>query len=292
MKILIVGATGMLGYSLFRNLSNYADLDVYGTVRSLEGKEQFFEKLLSNIITNIDITNIGELDKIIEKLKPSVVINCIGLIKQHEKENSTIESIYINALFPHQLANSCDKYAAKLIHFSTDCVFSGDKGNYLEQDLPDAQNMYGRTKLIGEVSVGKHLTLRTSIIGHELSSKVSLIDWFLSQENSTKGFTKAIFSGIPTCHIAKILFEYVLPNSSLTGLYHLSVEPINKYELLNKVAARYAKLIEINKSGSFVTDKSLDSSRFTNQTGYKPPTWDTLIEEMHLDYLKLYDRQT
>ena len=285
---MIVGATGMLGYSLFSNLSDYAELDVFGTVRSIKGKEHFFEKYIPNIISNIDITNIDDLDDTIERINPHVVINCIGLIKQHEKENSTIESIYINSLFPHQLAKLCDKHSSKLIHFSTDCVFSGNKGNYIETDIPDANNMYGRTKFIGEVVDNRHLTLRTSIIGHELSSNVSLIDWFLSQKNNTKGFTKAVFSGLPTCHIAKVLCDYVLPNNSLTGLYHLSVKPINKYDLLTKVSSQYSKIIEVEESDSFVTDKSLDSMRFINETGYKVPTWDALIEEMHIDYLKRY----
>ncbi|MEZ9349955.1 dTDP-4-dehydrorhamnose reductase family protein [Vibrio splendidus] len=288
MKILIVGSTGMLGYSLFNSLSSYSEHDVYGTVRSIEGKERFFNKFQSNIIPNIDITNIEELDLIIGKIKPNVVINCIGLIKQHEKENSTIESIYINALFPHQLASLCDKNAVKLIHFSTDCVFSGNKGGYCENDTPDAPSMYGRTKLIGEIDDDKHLTLRTSIIGHELSSTVSLIDWFLNQENSTNGFTKAIFSGIPTCHIAKVLNDYVLPNYNLTGLFHLSVEPINKYDLLKKVSFQYGKEIEINESDTFVTNKSLDSTLFMKITGYRPPSWDSLVKEMHVDYMKTY----
>ncbi|MGS4880497.1 dTDP-4-dehydrorhamnose reductase family protein [Photobacterium damselae] len=289
MRILVVGATGMLGYSIFSNLSESENLDVYGTVRNIDGLDKFF---LSNnkLISNIDVNNFKSLERAVTAIKPDVVINCIGLIKQHDVSKQHIESININALLPHKIAQLCDTFEARLIHFSTDCVFDGKTGNYIESDLPTATDLYGKSKCLGEVDYGKHVTLRTSIIGHELKSSVSLIDWFLSQESSTvQGFSKAIFSGLPTAYIAKVLKDYVLPNSSLSGLYQLSVDPIDKYTLISTVAAVYKKQIKIEKFEGFVIDRSLNSAKFREATGFIPPSWDELVEFMHTDYIKRYN---
>ncbi|WP_345853975.1 SDR family oxidoreductase [Shewanella algae] len=288
MNVLILGATGMLGYSLFSNLSDNAELTVKGTVRNIHGKRAYFEKYQDKLLQGVDVTDIASLEKTIIETKPDVVINCIGLIKQHSISKQHIDAIKINALLPHELANLCDRFQARLIHFSTDCVFTGKKGLYTEDDLPDARDLYGTSKCLGEVSYGNHLTLRTSIIGHELNSSVSLVDWFLSQQGATKGFSKAVFSGLPTCYIAKLLVETIFPNSELSGLYHLSVEPIDKFALLNLVAKVYEKEIEINKSTEIVIDRSLDSTRFRTATNFKPPLWAELVEYMHQDFVKRY----
>ncbi|ENP8456972.1 SDR family oxidoreductase [Photobacterium damselae] len=288
MRILVVGATGMLGYSIFSNLSEAENLDVYGTVRNIDGLDKFF---LSNdkLISNIDVNNFKSLERAVTAIKPDVVINCIGLIKQHDVSKRHIDSISINALLPHKIAQLCDTLEARLIHFSTDCVFDGKTGNYVESDLPTATDLYGRSKCLGEVDYGKHVTLRTSIIGHELKSSVSLIDWFLSQEGSTvKGFSKAIFSGLPTAYIAKVIKDYVLPNLFLSGLYQLSVDPIDKYTLISKVAYVYNKQIKIEKFEDFEIDRSLNSAKFREETGFIPPSWDELVEFMHSDYIKRY----
>lgn len=288
MKVLVLGATGMLGYSLFSKLNEYSHLDVYGTVRSISGKEHFFGKNANKLINNIDVNILDDIEKTIQLIQPNIVLNCIGLIKQHEKSKQYISAIQINSMLPHQLASICDNYNSRLIHFSTDCVFDGKLGNYQENDLPTAMDLYGRSKCLGEVSYGHHLTLRTSIIGHELTSSVSLIDWFLSQENEVNGFSKAIFSGLPTCYIAKILAELVFINSELSGMYHLSAKPIDKYTLISLVAKYYNKIIKINKDTDFVIDRSLDSTRFNKLTGFTAPSWDWLIEYMHNDYQKRY----
>jgi len=288
MKILVIGATGMLGYSLFSNLSEYPKLDVYGTVRSLEGKEHFFINYLPKVISDIDVSRLDDLEAEIANVKPSIVINCIGLIKQHGISKQYVDAISINSLLPHALAAICDLFDAKLIHFSTDCVFTGNKGDYLESDMPDAQDLYGKSKCLGEVDYGPHLTLRTSIIGHELSSSVSLIDWFLSQQDKTKGFSKAIFSGLPTCVIAKILAENILPNEDLSGLYQLSVDPIDKCSLLKLVASIYEKKITIEESEELVINRSLNSEPLRKSIDLTIPTWDSLITDMHSDYEKRY----
>lgn len=218
-----------------------------------------------------------------------VVINCIGLIKQHDVAKQHVEAIEINALLPHKIAQLCDRVGARLIHFSTDCVFDGKAGNYLETDLPTATDLYGKSKCLGEVDYGQHITLRTSIIGHELKSSVSLIDWFLNQKGFVRGFSKAVFSGLPTAYVAKVLEDYVLPNPSLSGLYQLSVDPIDKFSLISKVADVYNKQIEIERFEDFVIDRSLNSIKFREKTGFVPPSWDELVAFMHSDYSKRYN---
>nr|WP_279611082.1 SDR family oxidoreductase [Vibrio gelatinilyticus] len=289
-KVLVIGTTGMLGYSIFANLSELSNLDVYGTVRTVNGLEKFFPST-DKLIPNVDVKDFETLERAISAAKPDVVINCIGLIKQHDVSKQHVEAIEINALLPHKIAQLCDTIDARLIHFSTDCVFDGKVGDYLESDLPTATDLYGKSKCLGEVDYGKHVTLRTSIIGHELKSSVSLIDWFLSQEGSVRGFSKAVFSGLPTAYVAKVLADYVLPNSSLSGLYQLSVDPIDKYSLISKVADVYNKQIEIEKFEDFVIDRSLNSSKFREETGFVPPSWDELVKFMHSDYVKRYSNE-
>lgn len=288
MNVLILGATGMLGYSLFSNLADNPALNVMGTVRNLTGKGAFFVQYQKQILQGIDVTNIASLEQAIITTKPEVVINCIGLIKQHDIAKEHVAAIEINALLPHQLAALCDQHGARLIHFSTDCVFDGKQGMYQEADLPTATDLYGKSKCLGEVSYGRHLTLRTSIIGHELDSAVSLVDWFLSQSGAVNGFSKAVFSGVPTCYIAKLLADNILNRPEICGLYHLSVEPINKHNLISLVADIYGKDIEINESTQLVIDRSLDSSRLREELDLTVPSWNELIEFMHNDYLTRY----
>lgn len=288
MEVLILGATGMLGYSLFSNLAENPALNVKGTVRSLADKTAFFEQYQTQLLKGIDVTDIASIEQAIIDAKPEVVINCIGLIKQHDIAKQHVAAIEINALLPHQLAALCDQYDARLIHFSTDCVFDGKQGMYHETDLPTATDLYGKSKCLGEVNYGRHLTLRTSIIGHELDSAVSLVDWFLNQEGEVNGFSKAVFSGLPTCYIAKLLAKKILNNADVSGLYHLSVEPIDKFSLISLLAEIYGKDIVINESTQLVIDRSLDSSRLRQAIGFTPPSWRELIEFMHNDYLKRY----
>ncbi|PKG37975.1 dTDP-4-dehydrorhamnose reductase family protein [Psychromonas sp. Urea-02u-13] len=289
MKVLIIGATGMLGYSLFKNLNDAEQFDVYGTVRSTKGKEVFFSNCEDRIFKGVDVSDLATVDAVIKELKPDVILNCIGLIKQHSISKSHVDAVAINSLLPHQLASLCDSYFCKLIHFSTDCIFDGKKGFYKENDTADAQDLYGRSKCLGEIDYAPHLTLRTSIIGHELNSTASLVDWFLSQENTTKGFSKAIFSGLPTCVIARLLIDKILPNQELNGLYQLSVEPIDKFTLLNLIAETYSKKIEIIESTDLQIDRSLNSKRLRDVLNLEIPSWEVLISEMHDDFKNRYE---
>jgi len=284
-KILILGVTGMLGHTLFARLSERKNFSVYGTARNGEkraGPTAF--RLPQKIYENVDVYNFDSVLRVMRDIKPNVVVNCVGIVKQLPESKDPLISIMINSLFPHQLARACKSEKARMIHVSTDCVFSGKKGAYAEQDFPDADDLYGRTKLLGEVDYPHCVTLRTSIIGHEVKGKHGLIEWFLAQEGRVRGFTRALYSGFPTVEMGTIIADYVIPNKDLSGLYHVSSEPISKYDLLRLVAERYGKKVEIEPFADFVIDRSLDSNRFREATGYNPPPWPELVNAMYIDF--------
>jgi len=285
-NILIFGVTGMLGNTLFRSLSKNSSLNVFGTQREKDGLQFFDEILQRKIIRNVQATNANSVQSAFEIAKPDIVMNCIGVIKQLSASSEVLKTVPINTLFPHVLAETCSQKKCRLVLISTDCVFSGTKGRYIETDFPDCYDVYGRSKLLGEIhDSDKVLTLRTSIIGHEIFSNKSLVDWFLSQVHQVRGFTKAIYSGLPTAELARVIEKFVIPNDSLHGLYHVASDPINKYELLKIVARIYNKQIEIQPSEGLVIDRSLVAKKFSTDTGYEPPSWETLIISMHEDYV-------
>ncbi|MDD4962509.1 MAG: SDR family oxidoreductase [Gallionella sp.] len=276
-----MGVTGMLGSAMFRVMSEDKNLDVYGTTRGVTLNHHFSVELSSKIVSGVDVEHHDSLIKAFAVTQPDVVVNCIGLVKQLADANDPLQAVPINTLLPHRLATLCQAVSARLVHISTDCVFSGTKGNYLETDFPDAYDLYGRSKLLGEVDYPHAITLRTSIIGHELSGQRSLVNWFLAQQGATKGFTQAIFSGLPTVELATIVRDVVLPRSQLHGLYHVASQPINKFDLLGLIASVYGKDIEIIPSAELVIDRSLNASRFNQATGYTPPDWSVLVARMH-----------
>jgi dTDP-4-dehydrorhamnose reductase len=281
-KILVIGVTGMLGNALFSELAKYPNIETYGTARSF--KNYLPKELAEKVITGVDIDNFDSLVRVFDRVKPDVVLNCVGLIKQLPSAEDTELAIKMNALFPHQLARLAAASGSRLIHFSTDCVFDGENGPYKESDPSDAKDIYGKTKFLGELHYDHCLTIRTSIIGHGFESHVSLIDWFLSQNGTTKGYTKVIYSGFPTVEIARIIAQYVLPNSKLRGLYQVSSDPISKYDLLKIVAKVYGKKIKLEPYPDVVSDRSLDSTRFRQDTGYTPPSWEELAKKMFAYY--------
>lgn len=282
MNILILGASGMLGSTVFKYFSDNSDHRVYGTLRSRAGMDHFSPAQAEFLLCGIDVLDADSLASAFVKADPDVVINCVGLIKQLADAKDPLTALPLNSMLPHRLSALCAIAGARLIHISTDCVFLGDKGNYKESDVSDCQDLYGKSKYIGEVHDQAHaITLRTSIIGHELNSQTSLVDWFLAQQGTVKGFTKAIFSGLPTVELARVMLEVVIPQPQLAGLFHVSVAPIDKYTLLQKVADVYGKQITIVPNDSLVIDRSLDSTRFQDASGYAPPDWDQLIRQMH-----------
>jgi len=271
----------MLGNAITRHFVDAGNFRITGTVRSKRNINLFPKHVQPNIVSGVDTDKFDSVRTLITKHKPDVVINCVGLVKQLSDSNDPLIVMPINALFPHKLAQLCFEYGARLVHISTDCVFSGSKGMYTENDYADGRDLYGLSKLIGEVDYSNAVTMRTSIIGHELNSNHSLVDWFLSQNDDVKGFKRAIFSGLPTVEIAQVISEFVIPNKQLIGVYHLSAEPISKYDLLSLVAKVYQKDIRIKENNDFVINRSLDSSRFRAETGYSPPSWESLIYKMH-----------
>lgn len=281
MKVLVLGAAGMLGSAMFRVLSGSPELLVYGTGRSESARRYFSIEQSNRLIIGVDVENNDSLVRSFSAARPDVVINCVGLVKQLADASDPLQAVPINTLLPHRLAALCQATGARLVHISTDCVFSGSKGNYLESDFPDADDLYGRSKLLGEVDYPHAITLRTSIIGHELTGQRSLVSWFLAQQKSIKGFTKAVFSGLPTAELACVVRDLVLPRPDLRGLYHIAAKPINKFDLLNLVATAYEKDIEIIPDESLVIDRSLNADRFKESTGYMAPEWPSLVQSMY-----------
>ncbi len=280
-KVLVLGATGMLGNAVLRLFAQSAGYEVVGSARSTSALGLFPANLSGRLICGVDVENMDSLISLFTKTRPDVVINCIGLVKQLADANDPLAAIPINALLPHRLARLCGMAGARLIHMSTDCIFSGAKGRYTEADESDAKDLYGRSKYLGEVDYPNAITLRTSIIGHELSGAHSLVGWFLAQQVSARGFRRAIFSGLPTVELARIILDHVIPHRELHGVYHVSAEPINKFDLLSLIAKAYGKNIDIAPDDKLVIDRSLDSSRFRVATGYQPQPWPELVRRMY-----------
>jgi dTDP-4-dehydrorhamnose reductase len=283
MRVLIVGVAGMLGHKLWQSYGER--YDTWGTLRS--GYSTVAQYGLFNperLITGVDVFDFDRVIEALAKIQPDVVINCVGIIKQLPTAKDPIISLTVNSLFPHRLANLCRAAGARLIHISTDCVFNGRRGMYKDDDVADAEDLYGRTKYLGEVGAPGCLTLRTSIIGRELNSVSGLVEWFLSNRGkAVRGFDRAIYSGFTTLAMARIIGDVIDEQPALEGMYQGSSEPIDKYQLLCLVKEAYQADIEITPDSSVQINRSLDSSRFRAATGFTPPSWPEMIAEMAAD---------
>jgi dTDP-4-dehydrorhamnose reductase len=280
MKILVLGASGMLGFAVLRVLAENISFEVWGSSRSEWIKNYYPKKIAKQLIIGVNIEDNDSVMNLFTHIKPNIVVNCIGLVKQMQSSSDPLCAIPINSIFPHRLNRICELLGARLIHISTDCVFSGRKGFYSESDESDATDLYGRSKYLGEVNYPNSITLRTSIIGHELNSMNGLISWFLSQNGIVKGYKNAIFSGLTTNELARVIKDYVIPKSELMGTYHVAAEPISKYDLLNLVKDVYNKSIEIEPDEKYIINRSLNAKRFMEASGYVAPKWQTLIVQM------------
>ena len=279
-RILIYGANGMLGHKLFQQLG--AIFEVFGTIR---GKFETVEKYgifdQAKIIEEVSATDIASVEAAIQTAQPDVVINAIGIVKQVPSAKNVITALEINSIFPHRLAEFGEKYGFRLITISTDCVFNGVKGFYNEEDIANATDLYGKSKNLGEVVGPNCLTIRSSIIGRELDSSHSLIEWFLSNRGKTvKGFANAKYSGFPTIVFADIIASLITDHKELSGLHHIAAEPINKFDLLTLVNKYYDTGVTLERDEEFTIDRSLDGSRFTKLTGFKPQPWEEMIKQM------------
>jgi len=271
----------MLGHVVFHVLSEEKKWKVFGVNRSVNSKNLFPGKLARRLISGIDLTNRDSLCKTFEKVKPDLVINCVSLSKTLRNLNSPVDFIQTYALLPHQISLCCKNFGARLISISTDGVFSGKKGKYTESDLPDANDLYGVTKLLGEVNNQHSVIIRTSIIGPELFDGNGLLSWFLSQDKICNGYRKVMFSGLPTILLAQIIRDYIIPNPHIFGLYHVAAESISKFDLLQLIAKIYGKSISIIPIDNPIFDRSLDSKKFQLATNYVIPSWPKLIKTMH-----------
>lgn len=276
----MVGASGMLGHKLIQAWNerfevwttfkgNFTDYENYG----------IFDK--KRTLELIDAEKFETVEKALFEICPQVVFNAVGIIKQLPTSKNVIKTLTINSIFPHRLAESAEKINARLINISTDCVFDGEKGNYTEKDISNATDVYGKSKNLGEVTGKNCLTLRTSIIGRELQTSHSLVEWFLSHRGKkVKGFVNAIYSGFPTIVLADIIADLIENHQNLSGLYHVSAEPINKFELLELINEAYQADIEIEPFADFKIDRSLDSTKFRKETGFNPLSWREMIKIM------------
>lgn len=283
MRILITGGNGMLGHKLVQRLS--ANFDVYATLRgsfSDVGLFGIFERGL--IIENVDLIDESAIRRAVELVRPDVVINAAGVIKQRPTSKDVVNTLLVNSILPHRLAALGHEFGFRVIVISTDCVFSGTKGNYSEDDSADALDLYGRSKNLGEIDGDDCLTIRTSIIGRELQTGHSLVEWLLSNKGGkVKGFSRAIYSGFPTIVFADIISNLLSEHKALSGTYHISSDPIDKYTLLELINDAYRARIEIEPDETFAIDRSLDSSRFRSETGFKPASWNEMVDRMASD---------
>lgn len=279
MRILILGGDGMLGHQLLKSLAPRHEIKV--TLRQdLEAYASYQLFNYDNAYTGIDVRSLARLTEVLADFRPDAVINAVGIVKQRPTAKESIPSLEINALLPHRLSILCKAAGARLIHLSTDCVFNGKKGNYQENDPSDAEDLYGKTKYLGEAQDSHCLTLRTSIIGRELSRKKSLLEWFLAQNGTINGFTKAIYTGFTTLEMSRIIEKMLINHPEASGVYQVSSDPINKYDLLLLFREKLDHEIEIIADDTFCCDRSLDSSRFREEFSYMPPSWEMMIEEL------------
>lgn len=281
MKILVLGGDGMLGHQLLKQLGSQHNLrvTVRGALHSY-GSHGLFHA--GNTFDNVDVRSTDRLMETLASFTPDAVINAVGIVKQRAEARESIPSLELNSLLPHRLAIICQAMGARLVHISTDCIFSGRTGNYKETDASDAEDLYGKSKFLGEVHEKHCVTLRTSIIGPELSRKSGLLEWFLAQRGRVYGYKNAIFSGLTTQELSRVIDLLLTSFPDASGLYHVSSEPISKFDLLELVRERFQLDTEVFPQHEFRCDRSLDSTLFRNRFGYLPPDWTSMIDEVTL----------
>jgi len=286
MRILVAGGSGMLGHKVFQVLNSR--FDVYATFREAYrswGQHPLFAAARADhLLSGVDATDWDSVVRALAQVRPDAVVNCIGIVKQLPEAGDPLLSLSINALFPHRLAYLCAASGARLLHISTDCVFSGRKGNYTESDVPDAEDLYGRTKLLGEVSRPGCLTIRTSIIGRDLKKQSALLEWFLSHRGGhVRGYRNSLYSGLTTLAMAHIIGDILTDYPHLSGLYQVSSSPISKYDLLVKIRAAMQLDIEIEPHDDPPCNRSLSAARFIAATGDRIPSWDEMVAGLASD---------
>jgi dTDP-4-dehydrorhamnose reductase len=280
MRILILGGDGMLGHQCLRHLRQkhevyvtlHQPLDAYAAFGLFDPERTF---------DGVDVRSCERLIEVMAKARPQAVINGVGIVKQRGSAKEAAPSIEMNAMLPHRLAVLCRSAGARLLQISTDCVFSGRKGRYTEQDPSDAEDLYGKTKFLGEVHDAHGLTLRTSYIGLELDRQQGLVEWFLAQRGRTRGFRRAIYSGVTTSELSRLIERIFTSHPELSGLWHVASAPIDKHDLLSRLSARLGRTdVSIAPDDTFVCDRSLCADALERAIGYRPPSWDDMLAEL------------
>lgn len=286
-RVLILGGTGMLGHKVLQHALT-RDADVWCTIRGSRAESGLdavvADGTAARIVEGIDAINWPDVEGVLREIRPRVVVNCVGIVKQRPEAKAAIPSITINALLPHRLAAALSDWNGRLVHISTDCVFSGRRGHYTEDDLPDAEDLYGRSKLLGEVAGPNAVTLRTSMIGRELREHRSLLDWALQQDGQTiRGFRRAFYSGLTTNELARVIWRLIEEHPDLSGLYQVASGTITKYDLLRLIVDIFGLETRVEPDDTFFCDRSLVGDRFREATGYRCPPWPALVRELHAD---------
>jgi len=281
-NVVVLGASGMLGHKMLQILSE--DFNTSGTLRK-HNSSPILEPYC--LYENIEAGNFSTLTGILKNV--DVIVNCIGIVKQLPESNDWNISHAINTEFPHKLSTYASTHGIQLIHISTDCVFDGQKGMYTENDIPNAIDIYGRTKFAGEVRDA--LTLRTSIIGREINTRHGLLEWFLSKQGmKVQGYKESVFSGVTTNELSYLVSELIYWMDDLTGVYHVASTPINKFDLLTNINQYIDNKIEIEPVAGEIINRSLDGTKLRRVIGYTPPSWDEMIDEMMVDNTEYGDK--
>lgn len=285
MRILVLGGTGMLGHQLYRSFHTRHETWTTLRGRTAQGLPDYFDP--RRCLPGVDACAFDTVARALTECRPDVVVNAIGVVKQVADWVGPIGCIQTNALYPHQLGRLCADQGARLIHISTDCVFSGVKGNYTEEDPTDPEDLYGRTKVLGEVQGPQVLTMRTSFIGPELRAPTGLLGWFLAQNGQRlRGFTRAIFSGWTSRALADVLLAVIEQHPALAGLHHVAAHPISKYDLLCKLRDAFGVKAEIEPYDGMRCDRSLNAARFRAATGLPVPSWDQMVADLRAHFEK------
>lgn len=293
-KILILGASGLIGHKLFEKLGQRFD-EVHGVLH--RDRDTFSQCGLfagDNVIDNVDVSNFERVLSILDTINPDVVLNCVGITKRRPEVKDPLCAINVNSMFPHRLANWAGEHGKRIIHFSTDCVFDGSIGDYTEESPTTGPDAYGQTKALGEIRYDHTLTIRSSFIGRELDVFSELLEWFIGQDGKTiKGFTRAYYSGVSTIFMSQVVGDIIESHPELNGLLQLSTpQPISKFDLLCVARDAFGMNVEIVPDDDFEIKPTLNGSKLRAAMNLEIPTWPEMMQELAADPLYDYLNRT
>jgi len=281
LKILILGAGGMLGHKLYQTLSKTYD-DVIPVFR--KNKEHYHKFNLykpEKMIGNTDVTDQSKLLAVLNSVKPDIICNCIGKTTRKINSEDSQSVIYLNSFLPHFISKWSSENNSYFIHFSTDCVFSGKNGPYKPNDFRDSRDLYGLSKILGETNSKYGLTIRTSIVGREIENQTEFFEWIFSSKNkSVSGYKNVFYSGVTTNYLSEVVAQLITKDSKSHGLLQVASPPISKLNLIKKVNSLFGLGMKINTDASKVSNKILSPVKFTITSGIKTQTWDEMLNTL------------